>query len=81
MTLPGRVPSGHPLLGDDVYGSGFKTKASRLNAAARGLLESLQRQALHAAHLTIEHPVTGEVMSFEADWPQDMAKLAEALRV
>ena len=30
--------AGHPLLGDDVYGSGFKTKASRLNAKARELL-------------------------------------------
>jgi 23S rRNA pseudouridine1911/1915/1917 synthase len=72
--------AGHPLLGDDVYGSGFKTKASRLNAKARELLESLHRQALHAAHLTIAHPLTGEVISFDADWPEDMANLAEALR-
>ena len=72
--------AGHPLLGDDVYGSGFKTKASRLNNDARGLLEGLRRQALHAAHLTIEHPVTGEVMSFDAEWPDDMARLAQALR-
>jgi len=72
--------AGHPLLGDDVYGSGFKTKASRLNAKARGLLEGLRRQALHAAHLAIEHPLTGEVMSFDADLPEDMARLVEALR-
>jgi 23S rRNA pseudouridine1911/1915/1917 synthase len=72
--------AGHPLLGDEVYGSGFKTKAARLKEPARALLDSLRRQALHAAHLTIEHPVTGEVMSFDADWPQDMAQLAEALR-
>jgi 23S rRNA pseudouridine1911/1915/1917 synthase len=72
--------AGHPLLGDDVYGSGFKTKAARLNEPARRLLESLRRQALHAAHLTVEHPTTGEVMSFDADWPDDMAKLAQAMR-
>ncbi len=72
--------TGHPLLGDAVYGSHFKTKASRLNETAQTLLEALRRQALHAAHLTIEHPVTGEVMSFDADWPQDMAGLAQALR-
>lgn len=72
--------AGHPLLGDDVYGSGFKTKATRLNERARGLLEGLRRQALHAAHLTIEHPLTREEMSFDADWPDDMAQLAEALR-
>ncbi|MDQ8732466.1 RluA family pseudouridine synthase [Bradyrhizobium sp. LHD-71] len=72
--------AGHPLLGDDVYGSGFKTKAVRLDAKARALLEGLGRQALHAAHLTIAHPLTGEEMSFDADWPEDMAKLAQALR-
>ena len=72
--------AGHPLLGDEVYGSGFKTKAGRLTAQARGLLEGLHRQALHAAHLTIEHPTTGEDMSFDADWPHDMALLAAALR-
>jgi len=72
--------AGHPLLGDEVYGSGFKTKAGRLTAQARGLLEGLHRQALHAAHLTIEHPTTGEEMSFDADWPHDMALLAAALR-
>jgi 23S rRNA pseudouridine1911/1915/1917 synthase len=72
--------AGHPLLGDDVYGSGFKTKATRLNEPARRLLESLRRQALHAAHLTVEHPTTGEIMSFDADWPDDMAKLAQAMR-
>jgi 23S rRNA pseudouridine1911/1915/1917 synthase len=72
--------AGHPLLGDEVYGSGFKTKAARLNDKARALLDGLHRQALHAAHLTIEHPTTGEEMSFDTDWPQDMADLAEALR-
>jgi 23S rRNA pseudouridine1911/1915/1917 synthase len=71
---------GHPLLGDEVYGSGFKTKAARLNPAARTALAALNRQALHAFHLTIEHPLSGEEMSFEADWPADMTRLAEALR-
>ncbi|MEZ5765720.1 MAG: RluA family pseudouridine synthase [Xanthobacteraceae bacterium] len=71
---------GHPLLGDEVYGSGFKTKAARLNPAARDALTALNRQALHAFHLTIEHPLSGEEMSFEADWPADMTQLAEALR-
>src|SRR5215470_5816770 len=39
---------GHPLLGDDVYGPGFKTKAALLAPAARSALEALGRQALHA---------------------------------
>ena len=53
---------GHPLLGDDVYGPGFKTKAALLPAEARAALEALGRQALHAYLLGFEHPVTGETV-------------------
>ena len=43
--------AGHPLLGDATYGTGFKTKSSRLPPAARDALEGLGRQALHAYFL------------------------------
>ena len=39
---------GHPILGDATYGTGFKTKASRLAAKAAAALAGLGRQALHA---------------------------------
>ena len=42
------------------YGTGFKTKASRLGPQARAALEALGRQALHAYLLAIEHPETGQ---------------------
>src|SRR5262249_4310817 len=35
---------GHPLLGDEVYGGGFKTKANQLASEARAALEGLGRQ-------------------------------------
>jgi 23S rRNA pseudouridine1911/1915/1917 synthase len=70
---------GHPLLGDPVYGSGFRTKASLLPEAAQGALALLRRQALHAAVLGFEHPVTGEHLSFEQEWPADMEQLHQAL--
>jgi 23S rRNA pseudouridine1911/1915/1917 synthase len=70
---------GHPLLGDSVYGAGFKTKASRLAPAAKTVLESLDRQALHAHMLTIAHPVTGEIMDFRSELPADLAALRCAL--
>ena len=53
---------GHPILGDETYGTGFKTKASRLSPPARAALEALGRQALHAYRLAFEHPETGELM-------------------
>ena len=71
---------GHPLLGDSVYGAGFKTKAARLSQDARAALEALGRQALHAAILGFEHPITGELLSFESDLPRDFARTLKALR-
>jgi 23S rRNA pseudouridine1911/1915/1917 synthase len=71
---------GHPLLGDGVYGAGFKTKANRLSEGARQALGSLGRQALHAAVLGFVHPSSGEALRFESQLPQDMARLREALQ-
>lgn len=70
---------GHPLLGDEVYGLGFRTKLSKLSPDARAALESLGRQALHAARLGFEHPVTGEVLSFESDLPPELERLRATL--
>ncbi|MEP9354293.1 RluA family pseudouridine synthase [Xanthobacter sp. KR7-65] len=71
--------AGHPLLGDEVYGQGFRTKVSLLPEAARVRLAKLGRQALHAARLGFAHPVTGDTLSFESELPQDLATLAAAL--
>ncbi|MFJ6323934.1 MULTISPECIES: RluA family pseudouridine synthase [unclassified Rhizobium] len=71
---------GHPLLGDGVYGGGFKTKANLLPEAAKQVVNRFTRQALHAYMLQFEHPRTGEIMHFEAPLPDDLAELAEALR-
>jgi 23S rRNA pseudouridine1911/1915/1917 synthase len=70
---------GHPLLGDDLYGPGFKTKAARLGPKARESLESLGRQALHAYLLGFEHPVSGEYLEFRSQLPDDLARLHTAL--
>jgi 23S rRNA pseudouridine1911/1915/1917 synthase len=71
---------GHPLLGDSVYGSGFKTKAALLGDRARSALAALGRQALHASLLGFEHPVTGEPLRFESRPPKDFTRLLKALR-
>jgi 23S rRNA pseudouridine1911/1915/1917 synthase len=71
---------GHPLLGDDVYGPGFKTKAALLPPAARAALQALGRQALHAYLLGIEHPTTGEHLVFRSGLPPDLDVLRRTLR-
>jgi 23S rRNA pseudouridine1911/1915/1917 synthase len=70
---------GHPLLGDSVYGPGFKTKASQLPERARDVLAALDRQALHAHILVLEHPVTGELLHFRSELPADLAALRCAM--
>jgi 23S rRNA pseudouridine1911/1915/1917 synthase len=71
---------GHPLLGDSVYGAGFKTKAARLGEAAKAALAALGRQALHASVLGFEHPATGEALRFESPPPEDFSRLLSALQ-
>ena len=69
---------GYPLLGDPMYGGRvrFPKKASEI------LKESLlgfKRQALHSKKLTLNHPSTGELMSWKAPLPDDMLELLDIL--
>lgn len=70
---------GHPLLGDSLYGSGFKTKATLLSLDAQEKLAGLNRQALHAAALGFAHPVTGADVLFESALPEELRRLHESL--
>ena len=72
--------AGHGLIGDPVYGGRRKVAKGALPDAAMARLEAFDRQALHAAVLGFEHPVSGETMRFEAALPQDMDDLITSLR-
>jgi 23S rRNA pseudouridine1911/1915/1917 synthase len=69
----------HPLMGDAVYGSHFKTKAGHLPPQGQAALAALGRQALHAYLLALEHPRTGELLHWEAALPEDLRLLQAAL--
>ena len=71
---------GHPLMGDQTYGAHFAASARRLDARAQAALAGLGRQALHAAHLGFEHPVTNKAVHFDSALPTDLAALVDALR-
>jgi 23S rRNA pseudouridine1911/1915/1917 synthase len=70
---------GHPLMGDALYGPGFKTKAALLPPAARQALADLGRQALHAYLLGFEHPSSQEFLQFRSELPIDLARLRSDL--
>ncbi len=72
---------GHPLIGDDVYGSGFKTKAAILGASVEKTVRKFKRQALFAALLQFEHPINGELMRFSAEPPKDFQNLLAAINL
>src|SRR5580704_5091866 len=69
----------HPLMGDEAYGAGFRTKAGLLLPGAQKALADLGRQALHAYILTIKHPMNGEILTFRSELPPDLARLHDEL--
>jgi 23S rRNA pseudouridine1911/1915/1917 synthase len=74
---------GASVLGDPVYGRGRGIKSVGKGPAwdrARAAADAFPRQALHAAILGFDHPVTGKPLRFERTPPEDMAGLIEALR-
>ncbi|WP_106744770.1 RluA family pseudouridine synthase [Yoonia maritima] len=70
---------GHSLVGDPVYGGRRKLSPKAVGDAGVSAVAGFGRQALHAATLGFEHPVTGEFMQFEAGLPKDMQALLAAL--
>jgi 23S rRNA pseudouridine1911/1915/1917 synthase len=70
---------GHPLIGDDVYGAGFRTKTARFASKAQSGLAALGRQALHAYLLGIEHPSRGAYLEFRSELPDDLVCLQTSL--
>jgi 23S rRNA pseudouridine1911/1915/1917 synthase len=71
--------AGHGLIGDPVYGGKRKLPAKALPEAVAEAIKAFPRQALHAAILGFEHPITGQNIRFEAALPQDMQDLLTAL--
>ena len=60
---------GYPIVGDKVYGVRKENNK----------LINIKRQALHSHFLQFNHPVTGELMSFTSDLPEDMKDQIEVL--
>lgn len=68
----------YPLVGDKVYGGRLLLP----RGASPALIEALRgfgRQALHAARLAFDHPVTGKPVEAVAPTPSDMQELLKIL--
>jgi len=69
---------GYPIVGDPDYGGRRRLPAGASPELAAALA-GFKRQALHAARLKLEHPVSGKEMEWEAPLPGDMRGLVAVL--
>ena len=70
---------GHPIVGDPLY-SGPQWRGIP-DKRIQKVLSSLERQMLHAAKITFDHPATGMPVSFEAPLPPDFRAVLEVLHL
>jgi 23S rRNA pseudouridine1911/1915/1917 synthase len=70
--------SGHPLIGDPIYGRSRGRKRA-LPESVRAALEAFPRQALHAIQLGFKHPSSAQHLDFNDDMPSDMKALVKIL--
>jgi 23S rRNA pseudouridine1911/1915/1917 synthase len=68
---------GHAVVGDATYARLRLPPGASLEC--RQALAAFRRQALHAAHLELPHPVSDERLEFDAPLPSDMAALLAVL--
>lgn len=69
----------HPLVGDPAYGGRLRLPKGSSDEFAN-TLRGFNRQALHAAQLSLFHPTTDEWMTWQAPLPQDMVALIDSVR-
>jgi 23S rRNA pseudouridine1911/1915/1917 synthase len=70
---------GHPVIGDPLYGTGFRSKTRALPVSVQSAIFQHTRQALHAAELGFLHPMSGKYVQFRSELPSDMLELLDAL--
>ena len=68
-----------PILGDPTYG-GRSRLPKNCPRELKEVIENFGRQALHAVRLELDHPRTGENLSWDSSLPADMQQLLESLQ-
>ncbi len=75
---------GIPVAVDVLYGSAKPVLLSELKRDYRGNVEEerplLGRLGLHACQLTLRHPTTDQILTFDAPYPKDLAATLNQLR-
>ena len=70
----------HPVIGDPLYGQGYKTRIEKLDDKMKKLVKNLNnKQALHAEQLGFEHPISKENHIFQSDPPKEMLDIIKLI--
>jgi 23S rRNA pseudouridine1911/1915/1917 synthase len=72
---------GHPVMGDPLYGRARAERTRALTPAARGALQRLGRQALHARTLAFLHPASAKRLEFVTKYPTEIEDLINSLEI
>lgn len=68
----------HPIIGDKTYGKPYEQLHTAVSVKAA--IDTLNRQALHAAELSFTHPVTHKSLHFTCPYPDDFRQLLTLLQ-
>ena len=68
----------YPIIGDPVYG-GKKQLVKEMDPNLANYITAFPRQALHARAIQLHHPLSKEMMTWQAPIPEDMAELINTL--
>ncbi len=69
----------HPVVGDERYGGSKRALQSAPSDEVKSALQDLEGQALHAAQLSFEHPISGLPIIAEAPLPPEIERIIAAL--
>ena len=73
---------GHSIIGDDLYGKSLSKNRYRDSSYKEKIrcIKSLNRQALHATKLSLNHPITKKYIEFISPLPEDITQLIGILK-
>ncbi|MDC3140592.1 RluA family pseudouridine synthase [Alphaproteobacteria bacterium] len=73
---------GHSVIGDDLYGKSLSENKYRDSSYKEKIrsIKFLNRQALHATKLSLNHPITKKYIEFISPLPKDIIQLIEIFK-
>ena len=75
---------GHPIFGDEKYGGGISRSKGFLpefKSHYKRMIQKFNRHALHAERLELIHPISKQIVKFDAPLPQEYLDLVKSINL